>query len=413
MGIFFKIERLNVEDSKRGLMKYINDVDIAGKRVFIRCDFNVPMDENDNITDDSRIKAALPTIQYAIDNKAKVILASHLGRPRGKRAEKYSLKPVAKRLSTLLGKDVVFIDNFESKEAKEILNNLKEGDVVLLENLRFWEGEEKNSYDFAKKLLELFDVYVNDAFGVCHREHASVYALPEIAKIAVGGFLLKKELDYFKKIFTIEEKPFVAVIGGAKVSGKLDCLINLLNKADKMIIGGAQAFTFLRALGYKTGNSLVEEDLIDEAKRVMDEAKARGVKFYLPVDFVCSTSIEDTVDYRVVPYQEIPKGMMGLDIGPASIELFREVLRDAKVVVWNGPMGVFEVKAFANGTNKIAEIIGSLNALTVVGGGDTADAVERAGQSANMSYISTGGGASLKLLEGKALPAVEVLEKKQ
>ncbi len=394
-------------------MKYLNDINISGKRVFIRCDFNVPMDENSNITDDNRIKTVLPTIQYAIDNKAKVILASHLGRPKGKRIDKYSLKPVVKRLSTLLGKDVLFIDDFESEEAKKALYNLIEGDVALLENLRFWEGEEKNSQEFAEELLELFDVYVNDAFGVCHRKHASVYALPEIAKIAVGGFLLKKELDYFKKIFTIEEKPFVAAIGGAKVSGKLDCLVNLLNKADKMVIGGAQAFTFLKALGYKTGNSLVEEDLIDEAKKIMDKAKDKGVKFYLPVDFICSTSIEDDIDYRVVPFQEIPKGMMGLDIGPASVELFKEVLQDAKVVVWNGPMGVFEVKAFANGTNKIAEIIGSLNALTVIGGGDTADAVERAGQSLNMSYISTGGGASLKLLEGKTLPAVEVLERKR
>ncbi len=394
-------------------MRYLNEVDISGKVVFIRCDFNVPLDENGNITDDSRIKATLPTIQYAIDNKSKVILASHLGRPKGKRVDKLSLKPVAKRLSTLLGKDVIFIENFEEKEGKERIANLKEGEVALLENLRFWEGEENNSPEFAKKLLSLFDVYVNDAFGVCHRKHASVYALPEIAKVAVGGFLLKKELEYFHKVFTIEEKPFVAVIGGAKVSGKLDCLINLLNKSDKMIISGAQAFTFLRALGYKTGNSLVEEDLIETAKQIMNEAKVRGVKFYLPVDFVCSTSIEDEVGYTIVPYQEIPKGMMGLDIGPATVELFREVLQGAKVVVWNGPMGVFEVKAFAEGTNRIAKIIGSLNALTVVGGGDTADAVERAGQSANMSYISTGGGASLKLLEGKSLPAVEVLEKKQ
>jgi len=393
-------------------MKFINDVEIEGKRVFIRCDFNVPLDENSNITDDSRIRAALPTIQYAIDNKARVILASHLGRPKGKRVEKLSLKPIAKRLTTLLGKDVVFVEDFENREGKEKLDALNIGDVALLENLRFWEGEEQDSEDFARKLLELFDVYVNDAFGVCHRKHASVHKLAELARVAVGGFLLKKELDYFNKIFTIGEKPFVAVIGGSKVSGKLDCLINLLNIADKLIIGGAQAFTFLRAMGYKTGKSLVEDELIGEAERIMDEARARGVKFYLPVDFVCSTSIKDETGYKVVPYQEIPDELMGLDIGPATVELFGEVLKDAKVVVWNGPMGVFEVKAFANGTNKIAEIIGSLNALTVVGGGDTADAVSRAGQSANMSYISTGGGASLRLLEGKKLPAVEVLERK-
>ncbi|WP_029952179.1 phosphoglycerate kinase [Hippea sp. KM1] len=391
-------------------MRFINDIDIKGKRVFIRCDFNVPMDENGNITDDNRIRAALPTIQYAIDNKAKVILASHLGRPKGKPNPKYSLKAVAKRLSTLLDKDVVFIEDF--KQQKDLIEKLNNGDVALLENLRFHPGEEENSEAFAKELLELFDVYVNDAFGVCHRKHASVYALPKLAPITVGGFLLKKELDYFDKIFTIKDKPFVAVIGGAKVSGKLDCLINLIDKADKLIIGGAQAFTFLKALGYETGKSLVEDDLIDEAKRIMEKAKERGVRFYLPVDFVCSSSIEDKTPKGVFTYQEIPTDLMGLDIGPASVELFKEALQDARVVVWNGPMGVFEVNAFAKGTNEIAKAIGKLNALSVVGGGDTAEAVEKAGESHNMSYISTGGGASLKLLEGKTLPAIEVLESK-
>ncbi|AEA33137.1 phosphoglycerate kinase [Hippea maritima] len=391
-------------------MRFINDVDIKGKRVFIRCDFNVPMDENGNITDDNRIRAALPTIQYAIDNKAKVILASHLGRPKGKPDPKYSLKAVAKRLSTLLGRNVVFIEDFKTQ--RDLIDALGDGDVALLENLRFYPEEEANSEEFARQLIELFDIYVNDAFGVCHRKHASVYALPKLALIAVGGFLLKKELDYFNKIFTIEDKPFVAVIGGAKVSGKLDCLINLIDKADKLIIGGAQAFTFLKALGYETGKSLVEDDLIDEAKRVMEKAKGKGVRFYLPVDFVCSTSVEDATNSRTFTYQEIPDDLMGLDIGPATIELFKEALSDAKVVVWNGPMGVFEVNAFANGTNEIAKAIGNLNALSVVGGGDTAEAVEKAGQSHNMSYISTGGGASLKLLEGKTLPVVEVLESK-
>ncbi|WP_035587410.1 phosphoglycerate kinase [Hippea jasoniae] len=394
-------------------MKFINEVDLKGKRVFIRCDFNVPMDENGNITDDTRIKAALPTIQYAIDNKAKVILASHLGRPKGKKNEKYSLRAVAKRLSTLLSRDVVFISDLDDENELKKLEGLDVGDVALLENLRFYPGEEQNSEEFAAKLLKLFDIYVNDAFGVCHRKHASVYALAKLAKVAVAGFLLKKELEYFAKIFEIKEKPFVAVIGGAKISGKLDCLVNLLDKADKILIGGAQAFTFLKALGYETGKSLVEDELIDEALNILNKAKTLNVKLYLPVDFLCSASIDDTVNTCYCTYQEIKKDMMGLDIGPATVKLFEEALSDAKVVVWNGPMGVFEKKEFAHGTNKIAEAIGRLKALSVVGGGDTAEAVIRANQAHNMSYISTGGGASLKLLEGKTLPAVEVLEEKE
>ncbi len=393
-------------------MKYINEVDIAQKRVFIRCDFNVPMDENQNITDDNRIRQALVTIKYTIDNKAKVILASHLGRPNGKKNPKYSLAPVAKRLSTLLDRKVDFIDDCIGEKVKDKINAMHVSDVLLLENLRFYEGEKKNSVAFAEKLLELFDVYVNDAFGVCHRKHASVYALPEIAHIAVGGFLLKKEIEYFNKVLNAKEKPFVAVIGGAKVSGKLECLKNLINKADKMIIGGAQAFTFLKALGYNVGKSLVENELLTSAGKIMKLAKEKNVKFYLPVDFICSKDISDTLNYVTTTYQEIPDSMMGLDIGPATSELFKEALADAKIIMWNGPMGVFEVDAFAAGTKSIAKAIGQLQAVSVVGGGDTADAVKAAGESENMSYISTGGGASLEILEGKTLPAIAVLEAK-
>ena len=393
-------------------MKYINEVDIAQKRVFIRCDFNVPIDENQNITDDNRIRQALVTIKYAIDNKAKVILASHLGRPNGKKNPKYSLAPVAKRLSTLLDRKVDFIDDCIGEKVKDKINAMHVSDVLLLENLRFYEGEKKNSVAFAKKLLELFDVYVNDAFGVCHRKHASVYALPEIAHIAVGGFLLKKEIEYFNKVLNAKEKPFVAVIGGAKVSGKLECLKNLINKADKMIIGGAQAFTFLKALGYNVGKSLVENELLTSAGEIMKLAKEKNVKFYLPVDFICSKDISDTLNYVTTTYQEVPDSMMGLDIGPATSELFKEALADAKIIMWNGPMGVFEVDAFAAGTKSIAKAIGQLQAVSVVGGGDTADAVKAAGESENMSYISTGGGASLEMLEGKTLPAIAVLEAK-
>lgn len=393
-------------------MKYINDVDITDKTVFIRCDFNVPMDDNSNITDDNRIKQALYTIKYAIDNKAKVVLSSHLGRPKGVRKPEYSLLPVAKRLSTLLDRKVDFVEDCIGDKVKTKINSMQPGDVLLLENLRFYEGEEKNSEDFAEKLLQLFDVYVNNAFGVCHRKHASVYALPKIAKTAVGGFLLKKEIEYFNKILNAKDRPFVAIVGGAKVSGKLECLKNLINKADKIIIGGAQAFTFLKAVGYEVGQSLVEDELIPAASEILKTAKDKNVKFYLPVDFVCSKDIKDTLNYITVGYQEIPKDMMGLDIGEASIKLFQEVIEDAKVIVWNGPMGVFEVDAFANGTKKIAKIIGESKALSVVGGGDTAEAVEIAGESDNMSYISTGGGASLEILEGKKLPAIEILEEK-
>ncbi len=394
-------------------MKFINDVDIFEKTVFIRCDFNVPMDENGNITDDNRIKEALYTIKYAIDNKAKIILTSHLGRPKGKKIPSLSLLPVAKRLSTLLDRKVDFVSDCVGEKVEAKIGSMKPGDIVLLENLRFYEGEEINSEKFSKELLKLFDVYVNNAFGVCHRKHASVYALPKMADIAVGGFLLKKEIEYFNKILKGTDRPFVAIIGGAKVSGKLECMKNLINKADKIIIGGAQAFTFLKALKYEVGKSLVEDELIPAALDIMETAKKKNVKFYLPVDFVCSRSMKDTINYITVPYQEIPKDMMGLDIGVASCELFKEVIKDAKVIMWNGPMGVFEIDVFSSGTKKIAKAVGESKALSVIGGGDTSEAVEMAQESENMSYISTGGGASLEILEGKTLPAIEVLEEKQ
>ena len=394
-------------------MKYINDVDIADKRVFIRCDFNVPIDENGNITDDNRLKQGLHTIEYAIDNKAKIILTSHLGRPGGKRNPKYSLQPIAKRLSTLLNRRVDFIDECIGDRVVEKVNSMNASDILMLENLRFNAGEESNSQEFAGELNKLFDIYVNNAFGVCHRKHASVYALPKIAEIAVGGFLLKKEIEYFNRVLNAEEKPFVAIIGGAKVSGKLQCLRNLLNKVDKVIIGGAQAFTFLKALGYEVGKSLVENDLIPDAEDIMAAAKKKGVKFYLPVDFVCSSSVKDTLNVTTKTYQEIPENMMGLDIGDASVKLFEEAISDAKIIVWNGPLGVFEIDAFANGTKKIAKIVGSSKALSVAGGGDTSEAIKISGEYENMSYISTGGGASLEVLEGKTLPAIQVLEEKQ
>ncbi len=394
-------------------MKTIKDVDIAGKRVFIRCDFNVPLDENDNITDDRRIRETLPTIRYAIDERARVILASHLGRPHGSRVPHLSLLPIAKRLSTLLGRQVAFIEDCCGDGVLEGINSMAPGDVALLENLRFYKGEEEDSEEFARELLRLFDVYVNDAFGVSHRKHASVHMLPKLAKIAVVGFLLKKEIDSFKTILTNPKRPFVAVVGGSKVSGKLGALTNLLNIVDKMIIGGAMCFTFLRAQGYSVGSSLVEEDLVEEAKNIMETARERDIYLYLPVDFTITQDVHDTLNVRKVAFQEIPEGWVGVDVGPATVQLFSTVLSDARSIVWNGPMGIFEIKGFDKGTKAMARVIASSEAISIVGGGETADAVERAGVSEDMTFISTGGGASLELLEGKVLPAIEVLESKQ
>ncbi len=393
-------------------MRYINEIDLSGKRVFIRCDFNVPMDEYGNITDDNRIKETLPTILHAVDEGAKVILASHLGRPGGKKVSSLSLLPVAKRLATLLKRKVGFVDACIGDKVLSTVNGMQTGDIVLLENLRFYKGELENSEEFARKLLKLFDVYINDAFGVCHRKHASVYALPKMAPVAGGGFLLKREIDTFNNVMNTKKRPFTAIVGGSKVSGKLGCLKNLLDKTDKILIGGAQAFTFLKAMGYSVGKSLVEDELMPAALEVVELAKKMNVKFYLPVDFVCSTDIENTVDRVTKTYQEIPEDMMGLDIGPATCELFRVALSDAKTILWNGPMGVFEVKAFAEGTNKIARIVGASKAFSYIGGGDTAKAIRRAGEKANMSYISTGGGALLEMLEGKTLPGIAVLEER-
>ncbi len=412
MGLFIEAKRpyANLEGPYK--MKYINQVDLSGKTVFIRCDFNVPLDENSNITDDTRIRRALPTILYAIDNGAKVVLASHLGRPHGKRDPSLSLLPVAKRLATLLRRPVEFIDRCVGDDVEKRVAEMKPGQVALLENLRFHIEEENDSEEFAREMLKLFDVYVNDAFGVSHRKHASVHMLPKLAPIAVAGFLMKEELETFKKVMETNNRPFVAVVGGAKVSGKLGCLKNLLDKTDKILIGGAQAFTFLKALGYPVGKSLVEDHLMPAALEIMELAKKKGVKLYLPVDFVCSTGIDDITNRVTATYQEIPEDKMGLDIGPATCQLFKEALADAKTVLWNGPMGVFEVKAFSNGTKAVAQAIGESKAFSFVGGGDTAKAVRRVGEKQNMSYISTGGGASLELLEGKVLPAIAVLEEK-
>ncbi len=392
----------------------IKDLDIKkGDRVFIRCDFNVPVDEDGVITDDRRIRAALATIRYCLGKDAKVILASHFGRPKANVfEEKYSLKVITKRLGELLKKEIVMPKNFlVDDEAVELSKNLDHYQVLLLENLRFNEGETKNDIEFAKKLKELADFYINDAFGASHRKHASIYALPSLfpKENKAAGFLLKKEVTFFGKMVKNPTRPFVAIIGGSKVSGKLEAMINLVDKVDKLIIGGGMAFTFLKALGYEVGKSLVEDDLIEDAKEIMQKAKSRDVKFYLPVDVVVADKFEPTAVSKYLPIQEIPNDWMGLDVGPATNRLFREAINDAQTILWNGPMGVYEMDKFSKGSIMMSHYVADSHATTIIGGGDTGDVVSRAGDIEEMTFISTGGGASLELLEGKILPGVEAV----
>jgi phosphoglycerate kinase len=389
--------------------KTIEKVDLKGKRVFIRADFNVPLDENGNITDDGRIRSTLPTINYALDNGAKVILASHLGRPKGKSNPKYSLSPVALRLNRLLNKEVKFAKDCIGPDVEHLVQGMRPGDVLLLENLRFHAEEEKNDEGFSKALAAFTDIYVNDAFGTAHRAHASTYGITKFVKQSVAGFLMKKEIDYLQKAVANPVRPFVAILGGAKVSGKIGVIENLKDKVDKVIVGGAMAFTFLKSDGFDTGNSLVETEMIDIAKRIRQSVKERSVKFYLPVDFVVAENANDGAETKIVTSQEIPKGWVGLDIGPATTRLFSEAIQDAKTIIWNGPMGLFEKDAYSRGTFAIARAVADSYALTIVGGGDTDVAVHKAGVSDSISFISTGGGASLELLEGKELPGLAAL----
>lgn len=396
-------------------MRTIKDIQIEGKRVFIRCDFNVPKDEDGNITDDRRIREALPTIRYCIDRDCKVILGSHYERPEpGKYEEKYSLAPVVRRLTRLLkiADDIQLAKDVVGPDAKAKAAALEGGEVLVLENLRYEAGETKNDMAFAKELASMADVYINDAFGACHRAHASIDAMARLydKEHKAAGFLLAKEVKFFEKTLENPVRPFVAVVGGSKVSGKLEALRQLLDKVDKIIIGGGMAFTFLKAQGYEVGNSLVEDDLLDEARTVMIKARKENVKFYLPVDVVCSAEFSETGIAKYLPAQEIPEGWMGLDIGPASTRLFREVLNDAQTIIWNGPMGVYEMDKFAKGSMMMSHYIAETHATTIVGGGDTADVAQRAGDVDEMTFVSTGGGASLNLIEGKKLPGIEALK---
>ena len=391
-------------------MKSIDQVDLGSKRVLIRTDFNVPTDDQGNITDDTRIKAHLRTIDYAVGKGAKVILASHMGRPKGKRNDKYSLKQVAVRLSELAKKPVTFLDDCVGEKVEKAVSEMKAGDIILLENLRFYIGEEKNDEEFAKQLARLCDVYIDDAFAVSHRAAASNTAITGLVKESAAGFLLKDEIDYFNKAMGNPVRPLAAIIGGSKVSDKIGVLEKVIEKVDKLIIGGAMAFTFLKAKGYEVGKSKCEEDMLDLARGIMEKAKGRNVSLLLPVDTVIAEQPAADAAVKVCTVEDMPKDWMGLDIGPKTIELFSGAVKEAKTIVWNGPLGMFELEPFSKGTFGLVHAVANSGALTIVGGGDTDTAVHQAGEAAKMSYISTGGGAFLELLEGKVLPGVASLE---
>ncbi|AQS60286.1 phosphoglycerate kinase [Desulforamulus ferrireducens] len=390
--------------------KSVKDIDVKGKRVFVRVDFNVPL-AGDMITDDTRIQKALPTIQYLMEQGAKVILASHLGRPKGEVVEKYRLTPVAKRLSELLGKEVIKVNESVGAEPEQAIAKMNNGDVLLLENVRFHAEETKNDPNYARQLANLADIFVNDAFGAAHRAHASTAGIAQHLP-AVAGFLMEKELANLGKAVNNPERPFVAIIGGAKVSDKIGVIENLLGKVDTLIIGGGMANTFLKAQGYQVGKSLVEEDKVDLAKELMAKAKSNQVNLLLPTDAVVAVALEADAEHKVVPVNEIPEDWMVLDIGPASAAAFAQAVQQANTVVWNGPMGVFEMDAFAKGTEAVARALAESQATSIVGGGDSVAAVNKVGVADKISHISTGGGASLEFLEGKVLPGVAALQDK-
>ena len=388
--------------------KTVKDVDLKGKKVLVRCDFNVPMDENKNITDNTRIVAALPTIKYLLENNCAVILCSHLGRPKGEFKPEFSLKPVAKELSNLLGKDVIMAEDVIGEDAKSKAKNLQPGQVMLLENVRFHREETDNDPEFSKELASLAEIYVNDAFGAAHRAHSSTAGVAEFLP-AVSGFLIEKELQFLGGALNNPERPFVAILGGAKVSDKIGVIDSLLEKVDTLIIGGGMAYTFFKAQGYEVGNSLCELDKLDLAKELMEKAKAKGVKLMLPVDTVVGKEFDINTESKNVKWTEIPSDWEGFDIGEETIKMFSEEIRKAKTVVWNGPVGLFEFPQFAVGTNAIAKVLSEIDATTIIGGGDSAAAVKKAGVEDKMTHVSTGGGASLEFLEGKKLPGIECL----
>lgn len=393
----------------------VEDLDPKGKRVFVRVDFNVPLDEKGTLADDTRIREALPTIRFLLDRGGRVVLASHLGRPKGKPDPKYSLKPVARHLSTLLNKKVEQLPDCVGSEVERKIAELKEGEAVLLENLRFHEGEEKNDPAFVGQLAKLADLYVNDAFGTAHRAHASTEGLPRRLGKAAAGFLMLKEIRYLGQIVENPARPFVAILGGAKISGKIDVIQNLMKKVDALVIGGGMAYTFARAQGYPTGKSLVEEDRIATAKAVLEESKRKNIKLVLPADNLVADRFDASAKTQVVSWGAIPEDWEGVDVGPQTLKRYAEILKDARTIFWNGPVGVFEIEPFSKGTLEVAKLVAAATergAVTVVGGGDSVAAVQKMGLSQKMSHISTGGGASLEFVEGKTLPGLAVLTPK-
>ena len=391
--------------------KTVKDIDLKGKKVFVRCDFNVPMDENQNITDKTRIVAALPTIKYLLEQNCKIILASHLGRPNGEVKPEFSLKPVAKELSKQLGKEVIMANDVIGEDAMSKASNLKEGEIMLLENVRFHREETDNDPEFAKKLASMAEIFVNDAFGTAHRAHASTTGIADYIP-GVAGFLIEKELKFLGNAINNPERPFVAILGGAKVSDKIGVIDSLLDKVDTLMIGGGMAYTFFKAQGYNVGNSLCEVEKTGLALQAMEKAKAKGVKLLLPIDTKVGKEFKPDTESKTVAWTEIPEEWEGFDIGEKTIEMFKNELQNAKTVIWNGPLGLFEFEQFAIGTNEIAKTLAELDATTIIGGGDSAAAVTKAGLAHKMTHISTGGGASLEFLEGKKLPGIECLQDK-
>lgn len=393
-------------------MLSVKDLDLKGKKVFLRVDFNVPLDEEGRIRDDTRIKAGLPTLNYLLKQEAKVVIASHLGRPKGKYVPQLSLRPVAKRLAELIPKDVILAPDVVGDEVDKLKRELDENQVLLLENLRFHAEERDNDPDFARKLAQDIDYYVNDAFGACHRSHASVVTIAQYVDKSAAGFLVQKEVEYLSRAVHSPEKPYIAILGGAKVSDKIPVIENLLNKADDLLIGGAMAYTFFLAQGFDVGRSLVEEGIKDMALKVLKNATEKGTRFNLPSDHVVASKPDPEVDTQILDSFPIPSDLMALDIGPKTIDQYAQIIARAKTIFWNGPMGVFEIEKFSQGTMKIAEAVADAQALSIIGGGDSVAAVYKAGVSEKISHISTGGGASLEFIANETLPGIEALSEK-
>lgn len=392
--------------------KHIKDLDLKNKKVLVRVDFNVPLDKEGNVTNDKRIKAALPTINYLIEHQAKVILMSHLGRPKGERKPELSLKSVAEKLSQIIDKKVKFVSDCTGEKVGNAVEQMAAGDIILLENTRFYAGEKKNDPDFAAELAKYADVFINDAFGTAHREHASNVGVAKILPSAIG-FLIERELKYLKDTLTKPEKPFTAIFGGAKVSGKIELLERILDKADNLLIGGAMMFTFIKAMGYGTGRSLVEEDKIDLAENLLELAKEKNVRLLIPEDTVIAKEAKKEAETKTVSIKEIPQDWMGLDIGEKTIRKYKDIINNSKTIVWNGPMGMFEIDKFARGTNEIAQALAESEATTIIGGGDSAAAIESIGLQDKFTHISTGGGASLQMLAGNDLPGIDIIPERK